>query len=363
MFWKRVRRDSPLSERRPPKRLTYADAGVDVAAAERAIDLIRDKVRRTFRPEVIGDIGGFAGLFSLRTDRYTDPVLVASTDGVGTKLLIAQMMGRHDTVGRDLVAMCVDDIVCTGAEPLFFLDYIACGSVDPSFIAELVEGIAAACREAGCALIGGEIAEHPHRADSPDYDLAGFAVGIVERSRLITGEKIAPGDVVVGLESGGLMSNGYSLARKVLFEIGGYGVDSRLEKLAHTLGDELLKPSPIYAPAIAALLNHGVDVKGVAHITGGGIRGNLVRVLPTGTTARIFLDRWQPDPIFGAIQEIGSVPTEEMYAVFNMGIGMTVVVPREQAEKAVDLIRSHGHHAHFVGEIEASRGEPRVVFE
>jgi phosphoribosylformylglycinamidine cyclo-ligase len=346
--------------------ITYAAAGVDLEASERAISIIREKVKRTFRPEVVGDIGGFAGLFRPDFSGYKDPVLVASTDGVGTKLVVAQMMGRHDTVGRDLVAMCVDDIVCLGAEPLFFLDYIACGSLDEKLVAQIVEGIAQACREARCALIGGEIAEHPHRASlskAPDYDLAGFVVGVVEADRMITGSAVAPGDSIVGIESGGLMSNGYSLARKALFEVAGYSLDERLPGIPHRLGDELLKPTPIYAPAILHLLRSEIPVHGIAHITGGGIPGNMVRILPRNTKARIFLDRWETDPIFRAIQDAGRVSSQEMYRVFNMGLGMLLVVPSEVSHKVVDEIRSQGHHAHIVGQIEQGKGDPEVILD
>ncbi len=342
-------------------KLTYKDAGVNLEASERALELIKAKIRNTFRREVIGDIGGFAGLFELDLNHYTQPVLVAATDGVGTKLLIAQMMGRHDTIGRDLVAMCVDDVVCIGAEPLFFLDYISCSPLEPPLIEEIIEGIAAACREARCALIGGEMAEHPGMMGAGRYDLAGFAVGIVERSRIIDGSTIADGDAVVGLESGGLMSNGYSLARKVLLDRAGYDLHAKIPGIPHRLGDELLKPTPIYSPAILDLIRSTGAVKGIAHITGGGIPGNLVRILPPKTEAIVDVSSWDPDPIFKIIAAEGSVDPQEMFNVFNMGIGMIVVVAEALANDCIDLLRSHGHHAHRIGRISKTRGRRRVV--
>ncbi len=364
MIWKRRAREgepgSAGSQRR--KGLTYEDAGVSVAAAESALDKIRQKIRNTFRREVVGDIGGFAGLFEPDIEGFREPVLVAAADGVGTKLLVAQAMGRHDTIGRDLVAMCVDDVVCTGAEPLFFLDYISCSPLDPPLIDEIVEGIAAACREARCALIGGEMAEHPGLMEEGRYDLAGFAVGIVDKSRIIDGSKTAEGDVVIGMESGGLMSNGYSLARKVLLEQGGYDLSVKLPGIPHRLGDELLKPTPIYAPAVLDLIRRFDGVKGIAHVTGGGIPGNLARVLPPRTEAVIDTSAWDPDPIFKVIAEKGAVEAVEMFRVFNMGIGMAVVVSPDSVEGVLDLLRSHGHHAHRIGEIRKARGaQPRVV--
>ncbi len=260
---------------------TYEQAGVSITAGEEAVERIKAKVRSTFRPEVIGDIGGFGGLFGFDSARYRQPVLVSSTDGVGTKALVAQAAGRFDTIGVDLVAMCVDDIVCQGAEPLFFLDYIAVGRLDPDHIEQLVEGVAEGCRQAGCALIGGEMAEHPGAMEPGEFDLVGFAVGVAERDQMITGEHIAPGDVLIGLPSPGLRSNGYSLARRILFERAGLSLDDPAFPGAHhSLADELLKPSVVYAPAIAAL-TRAVDVRGIAHITGGGIPGNLNRVLPS----------------------------------------------------------------------------------
>jgi phosphoribosylformylglycinamidine cyclo-ligase len=288
-------------------------------------------------------------------------VLVSSTDGVGTKALIAQAAGRFDTIGVDLVAMCVDDLVCQGAEPLFFLDYIAVGKLDPDHIEQLVEGVAHGCRQAGCALIGGEMAEHPGAMDPGEFDLVGFAVGVAERDRLITGEHVAVGDVLVGLPSPGLRSNGYSLARKVLLESAGRSLDSPAYPGApHSLGDELLVPSVVYAPAVAALLRV-VDVRSIAHITGGGLPGNLRRVLPADADAAVHTASWEPPRIFGEIQRLGEISDAEMQKVFNLGIGMVVVVAAEEAHRALDLLRTEGHRAVEIGEVEPGHGQVRIA--
>ncbi len=339
---------------------SYEDAGVSISAGEAAVERIKSKVRSTFRPEVIGDIGGFGGLFSFAQHRYQHPVLVSSTDGVGTKALVAQAAGRFDTIGVDLVAMCVDDIVCQGAEPLFFLDYIAVGKLDPDHIEQLVEGVAHGCRQAGCALVGGEMAEHPGAMEPGEFDLVGFAVGVAERDRLITGQNIRPGDTVIGLPSPGLRSNGYSLARKILLESAGRSLSEPAWKGAsHTLADELLLPSVVYAPAIAALLRH-VDVRGIAHVTGGGLPGNLSRVLPEGTDAVLERRRWEAPRIFAEIQRLGEVTDEEMLKVFNLGIGMVVVVAAEEAHRTLDLLRTEGHRAVEIGEVVPGHGVARV---
>jgi phosphoribosylformylglycinamidine cyclo-ligase len=339
---------------------SYEDAGVSISAGEQAVERIKSKVRSTFRPEVIGDIGGFGGLFAFAQHRYTHPVLVSSTDGVGTKALIAQAAGRFDTIGVDLVAMCVDDIVCQGAEPLFFLDYIAVGKLDPDHIEQLVEGVAHGCRQAGCALVGGEMAEHPGAMEPGEFDLVGFAVGVAERDQLITGQHIQPGDVVIGLPSPGLRSNGYSLARKVLLDLGGLTLDGPAWPGAtHRLADELLLPSVVYAPAIAALLRV-VDVRGVAHVTGGGLPGNLSRVLPEGVDAELQRRAWEVPRIFTEIQRLGEVSDEEMLKVFNLGVGMVVVVSPEEAYRTLDVLRTEGHRAVEIGQITAGRGAVRV---
>lgn len=340
---------------------TYEAAGVSIAAGEEAVERIKGKVRSTFRPEVIGDIGGFGGLFAFPRGRYRDPVLVASTDGVGTKALVAQAAGRFETIGVDLVAMCADDLVCQGAEPLFFLDYIAVGRLDPGHIEQLVEGVAEGCRQAGCALIGGEMAEHPGAMEPGEFDLVGFAVGVVERDRLVTGTTIRSGDVVVGLPSTNLRSNGYSLARRILFDRAGRTLtDPAYPGAHHTLGEELLRPSVIYAPAILALLR-AVDVRGVVHVTGGGIPGNLARVLPPGTAAVLERNRWEVPAIFTELQRLGEVSDDEMARVFNLGLGMLVVVAPDDAFRALDVLRSHGHLATEVGTVVAGGGEVTIL--
>ena len=344
-----------------PTSETYAGAGVDIDAGERAVDRIKQHVRSTFRPEVIGDIGGFGGLFALDLSGYRTPVLVSSTDGVGTKALVAQATGRFTTIGVDLVAMCVDDLVCQGAEPLFFLDYIAVGRLDPDHIDQLVDGVASGCRQAGCALIGGEMAEHPGAMEAGEFDLVGFAVGIVERDDLIDGRTITPGDVLIGLPSTNLRSNGYSLARRVLLERAGLPLDGpAYEGAHHSLGEELLAPSVIFSPAIRAL-QRAVDVRGVAHITGGGLPGNLDRVLPSGTAAEVEWGTWEVPPIFGEIQRLGQVEDDEMVKVFNMGVGMVVVVPEDESFKALDVARSEGHRASIIGRIVPGDGDVRIV--
>ena len=339
---------------------SYEDAGVSISAGEAAVERIKGKVRSTFRPEVVGDIGGFGGLFAFAAHRYRHPVLVSSTDGVGTKALVAQAANRFDTIGVDLVAMCVDDIVCQGAEPLFFLDYIAVGKLDPDHIEQLVEGVATACRTAGCALIGGEMAEHPGAMDPGEFDLVGFAVGVVERDQIITGEHIAAGDVLIGLPSPGLRSNGYSLARRVLLDLAGRSLDEPAWSGApHDLADELLLPSIVYAPAIMALLRL-VDVRAVAHITGGGLAGNLQRVLPSHVDAQVDERTWERPRIFGEIQRLGEIDDDEMRRVFNLGIGMIVVVGPDDAHTTLDVLRSEGHRAVEIGTVVNGSGTVRI---
>ena len=340
---------------------TYAGAGVSIDAGEEAVDRIKGKVRSTFRPEVIGDIGGFGGLFALDLARFRQPVLVSSTDGVGTKALVAQAVGKFETIGVDLVAMCVDDLVCQGAEPLFFLDYIAVGRLDPDHIEQLVEGVAEGCRQAGCALIGGEMAEHPGAMEAGEFDLVGFSVGIAERDELVTGTTIAPGDVLIGLPSPNLRSNGYSLARRVLLDRAGLSLDGpAYEGAHHSLGDELLAPSVIYSPAVIAL-RKAVDLRGIAHITGGGIPGNLNRVLPKGTAAEVRRGSWEVPRIFSEIQRLGGVAPEEMDRVFNMGLGMIAVVPEGDVFKALDTLRGKGIRAVEVGHIVPGPGTVTLI--
>ncbi|HEX9859572.1 MAG TPA: phosphoribosylformylglycinamidine cyclo-ligase [Nitrospirota bacterium] len=341
------------------KKLTYKSAGVDIDAGERFVELIRPQVRSTFRPEVLGDLGGFGGLFNLKAGKYVDPVLVSGTDGVGTKLKVAFMADKHDTVGIDLVAMCVNDIVVTGAEPLFFLDYMATGKLLPEKQADIVAGIAEGCRQAGCALIGGETAEMPGFYSEGEYDLAGFAVGAVDRQEIIDGSTISPGDALVGFASSGLHSNGYSLARKVFFDELGLQVDSRVPELGGTVGEELLRPTRIYVKTVLSLIEE-FDIKGLAHITGGGITDNLPRVLPEGCRALVKRNRWLPGPIFRFMQERAGIDTDEMYRDFNMGMGMIAVVDAKDAGEFVKAARKLGEDALVIGEI--TEGAPGVDY-
>lgn len=341
---------------------TYEAAGVSIGAGEAAVEAIRADVRSTFRPEVLGDIGGFGGLFRFDPTKYTDPVLVSSTDGVGTKANVATAVGRFDTIGLDLVAMCVDDLACTGAEPLFFLDYISVGHLDPAHAQQLVAGVAEGCRQAGCALIGGEMAEHPGMMAPGEFDLVGFAVGVVERERMITGDRVTPGDVLIGLPSPGLRSNGYSLARRLVFEVAGRSVDDPAwdGDDAPTIGDELLVPSVIYAPALRKLLD-AVEVHSIAHITGGGLPGNLNRVLGPTSDAMVDPGSWEWPRIFSELQRIGDVEVDEMRKVFNLGIAMVAVVPPEAADAAVATLAAAGVQARRIGEVVAGSGVVRFA--
>src|SRR5438552_1786739 len=340
--------------------LTYARAGVDIAAGERAVEIIKAHVRSTFRPEVVGDIGGFGGLFSFRGSHMREPLLVSSTDGVGTKSLVARLTGRYDTIGIDLVAMSVDDIAVQGAEPLFFLGYSSVGKLVPEIIDEIVAGVAHGCRTAGCALLGGEMSEHPDIMEPGEFDLVGFAVGVVERARLLPAS-VRAGDRVVGLASPGLRSNGYALARKALLERAGRRLDEPAWKGAHhPLGEELMLPSVIYAPALADLRRR-IDAHAFAHVTGGGIRANLARVLPDQCDAVVRRGTWEEPRIFAEIQAAGGVDDLEMEDVFNLGLGMLAIVPREDAFTALDVLRSAGHDSRLVGEIVEGRGRVEIV--
>ncbi len=340
------------------KGMTYRDAGVDIEAGEEAVERIRQVVKGTHRPEVLGGIGGFGGFFAFDCSRYRNPVLVSGADGVGTKLKVAFQAGIHDTVGIDAVAMCVNDIVVSGAEPLFFLDYLAVGKMDPDQVAAVVKGLSQGCREAGCALIGGETAEMPGFYPAGEYDLAGFAVGVVEQDRVITGVDIAPGDVLLGLASSGIHSNGFSLARKVLFEKAGYRLDQGLPDLGRTLAEELLEPTRIYVKPLLKVFEE-FSVKGVAHITGGGVPGNLVRILPEGCGAVLHRGTWEVPAIFALIQREGAVSEEEMFRTFNMGIGMVLVVTPEEAGAVAARLQGEGERVFSVGRV--IQGERRVL--
>jgi phosphoribosylformylglycinamidine cyclo-ligase len=340
---------------------TYAGAGVDIGAGDAAVEAMKG---------LVTGIGGFGGQFPLDMARFAHPVLVASTDGVGTKLMVAQATGRYDTVGIDLVAMCVDDLVCVGAEPLFMLDYIAVGKVDPDRIATVVGGVSEGCRQAGCALIGGETAEHPGAMAPDDLDVAGFAVGAVEQGTQLGPERVAEGDLIIGLPSPGLRSNGYTLARHVLLERAGLDLgDPAWPGADHSLADELLRPSVIYTPAVLAVRAAvGEGLHACAHITGGGIVGNLPRVLPAGVRARLDRSSWVEPPIFGEIQRLGAVDQGEMDRVFNRGIGMALVVDPEYVGAVLAALEGAGRPSTVIGAVEASGGSgagasPGVIFE
>ncbi|MDT3699314.1 MAG: phosphoribosylformylglycinamidine cyclo-ligase [Thermincola sp.] len=339
--------------------LTYADAGVDIDAGAEAVELMKQHVKKTFRPEVMTDLGGFGGLFALNSGKYKNPVLVSGTDGVGTKLMVAFKMDKHDTIGIDAVAMCANDILVQGAEPLFFLDYLAVGKLVPGKVADIVKGVAEGCKQAGCALIGGETAEMPGFYGPGEYDIAGFVVGVVDRDKIIDGRTVAPGDAVIGLPSSGLHSNGYSLARKVLLEVSGYSVDSYVEELERTVGEEMLEPTRIYARQILPLLEK-YEIKGMAHITGGGLTENIPRILPAGTKVVLDPEAWPGKAVFRLIREIGGVSAEEMNRTFNMGIGMAIVAPADQAGSILSDLAELGEKAYVIGRVE--EGTTQVEF-
>jgi phosphoribosylformylglycinamidine cyclo-ligase len=348
----------PETRKRPAAGSTYAGAGVDLAAGEEAVARIAPAVRSTLRGEVIGGLKGFGGMFAL--GRYREPVLVATTDGVGTKALLAQATRRLTTIGVDMVAMCVDDLVCQGAEPLFVLDFVSVGRLEPAEMEEIVGGVAEGCRSAGCALLGGEMAEHPDAMAPGEFDIVGFAVGVVERDRIIGPGRVRAGDLLIALASPGLRSNGYSLARKVLLGDAGLDLDGPAWPGAdHTLADELLLPSVIYAPAALALLS-AVDVHALVHVTGGGIAGNLGRVLPPGHQARVLRGAWSEPRIFSEIARLGRVAREEMERVFNLGVGMIAAVPPEDGEVALATLSSYGHSPVEIGRV--AQGPAGVAF-
>jgi len=330
--------------------MTYKDAGVDIDAGNKFVQLIKPLVKATSRPEVLTDIGGFGGLFSLHADKYQKPTLVASTDGVGTKLKLAFMMDKHDTVGIDLVAMCVNDIVVQGAEPLFFLDYMATGKLTPEKAQDVIKGIAEGCIQAGCALIGGETAEMPGFYGTGEYDLAGFTVGIVDNNAIIDGSTITVGDRLIGLASSGLHSNGYSLARKVFFDRLGLSVEAQMEELHRTIGEELLEPTRIYVKTVLNLLRD-FEIKGMAHITGGGLVENVPRVLPKNCQAIIQKDSWTKPAIFEVIRQAGNIEETEMYRTLNYGIGMVLVVPEKDVEEILVRLSGLKETAFVIGEI------------
>ncbi|MEK3899338.1 MULTISPECIES: phosphoribosylformylglycinamidine cyclo-ligase [unclassified Paenibacillus] len=337
----------------------YKKAGVDIAAGNEAVERMKKHVKRTYRPEVMTELGGFGALFGLNKDKYEEPVLVSGTDGVGTKLKIAFAADRHDTIGIDAVAMCVNDIVVQGAEPLFFLDYLACDKVVPEKIEAIVSGIAEGCHQAGCALIGGETAEMPGMYAAGEYDIAGFTVGVADKAKLVTGADIAPGDTVIGLASSGIHSNGFSLVRKLLLEEDGYGLDEVVPELGAPLADVLLAPTRIYVKPLLALLEQ-LPVKGMAHITGGGFIENIPRVLPENVNVEINYGSWPIQPVFTLMQSKGQVSNRDMFTTFNMGVGLVLVVAEADAERALALLKASGEEAYRIGTV--TEGERVVTF-
>jgi phosphoribosylformylglycinamidine cyclo-ligase len=353
---------SPAANNAAPaaKGITYADAGVDISRAEKSKQRIKFIAQRTFTKNVLSEIGGFGGLFKLDTTKYTEPVLVSSADGVGTKLKVAIDMHMHQTIGADLVNHCVNDIAVQGATPLFFLDYFATGKLDPEIAVKVIEGLGDACRHNGCALIGGETAEMPGFYEDGEYDLAGFIVGVVDKSKIITGAHVKVGDILLGLPSTGLHTNGYSLARKLLFDVAKYHPEQYVNEIKGKVGQELMKTHKSYWALVKKFIEADV-VSAMAHITGGGISDNLPRVLPKGTAACVELGSWPVLPIFSHMQQIGNVPEDDMMRTFNMGIGMIVVVPADKFKKAVQIVERAGEKAYNIGRI--IKGERKVQYQ
>jgi len=336
-------------EKNQDKSFSYRDAGVDIEAGNQAVEEIKEVVKSTYRPEVLGDLGGFGGLFALNTQKYKEPVLVSGTDGVGTKLQIAFMTGKHNTIGQDAVAMCVNDILAQGAEPLFFLDYLAVGKLEPNQIKEIVSGVANACRESGCSLIGGETAEMAGFYKTDEYDIAGFCVGIVEKESFLPKKDIAIGDVVLGIPSSGIHSNGFSLVRKICFDHKKMAIDAWVPELESILGEALLTPTRLYPKLILPLLEK-FKIKGLIHITGGGFYDNIPRILPDGLGVKI-TKSWKIPAIFSLLQEWGNVDEREMYRTFNMGIGMMLVLSKEEATKIIVEFKNKGEAIYEIGEV------------
>ena len=342
------------------KRITYKKAGVDIEAGYKAVAQIKKLARTTFSKDVLSDIGLFGGGFAIDKKKYKNPVLVSGADGVGSKVKLAFKMKKHDTVGIDLVAMNVDDIAAMGATPLFMLDYIACHKLDPKLVSSIVSGIVEGCKLAGCSLIGGETAEMPDLYKKGEYDLAGFSVGVVDKQKIIDGSKIKAGDIMIGLESSGLHSNGYALARKVLFDVAGFTVSSHVKGFKGTLGEEMLKPTKIYTKSILSLIGK-FNIKGIAHITGGGFPENVGRILPKGVKAVIYRGRWEPQLIFKLIKGYGSINDDEMFKTFNMGIGMAVVVSKKDSAKVMKKLVSLGEKPILIGDIVKGKREVEII--
>ncbi|MBQ7369949.1 MAG: phosphoribosylformylglycinamidine cyclo-ligase [Clostridia bacterium] len=335
--------------------ISYKDSGVDVTRGYKAVDLMKKHVKSTYNENVLGDIGSFGGFFSIAGEKMEEPVLVAGTDGVGTKLKYAFLLNKHDTIGIDAVAMCVNDIVCQGAKPLFFLDYYACGRLYPESESEVVKGIADGCRQAGCALIGGETAEMPGFYPDGEYDLAGFAVGIVDKKKVINGKDIVVGDTLIGIKSSGVHSNGYSLVRKLFGDENKEELEKYDERLGDTVANVLLKPTKIYVKSILSLIEK-VEVKGIAHITGGGFIENLPRILPEGVAAEVNKNSYEVPPVFKVMQEKAGINDEQIYNTFNMGIGMVVCVAPENVEKAMESLKASGEDVVVLGKTIAGKG-------
>ena len=338
--------------------LTYRDSGVDIDAGNYSVKLIKDSVKATYRPEVLGDLGGFGGLFALNSGKYKEPVLVSGTDGVGTKLRLAFMLDKHDTIGQDAVAMCVNDILVQGAEPLYFLDYLAVGKLDPEKVATVVKGVAGACKESGCALIGGETAEMPGMYSKDEYDLAGFAVGIADKEKIVSGKDVKKGDVLIGISSSGVHSNGFSLVRKV-FEMTKESLDTYYDELGKTLGEALIAPTKIYVKALRGVKDAGITIKGCSHITGGGFYENIPRMLPDGVCAVVQKDSYEVPAIFKLMAKTGNIEEQMMYNTYNMGVGMMLAVDAADADKTVAALQAAGEEAFVVGHVEA--GEKGVT--
>lgn len=338
---------------------SYKQAGVDVTAGYKSVELMKEAVRSTYNENVISDLGGFGGLFALNAKEMKEPILVSGTDGVGTKLKLAFLMDKHDTIGQDCVAMCVNDIICCGAKPLFFLDYMALGKNVPEVVATIVKGVTDGCKMAGCSLIGGETAEMPGFYQQGEYDLAGFCVGVVEKEKILNNQTIEIGDKVIGISSSGVHSNGFSLVRKI-FNINEETVKEYKEELGMTLGEALLTPTKIYVKAILELLEK-VQVKGISHITGGGFYENMPRMLKEGVSIEIKKDSYPIPPIFKLIQKTGNIEERDMYNTFNMGIGMAVIVKKEEAQKAIKILEEQGEKAYEIGEIVEKRQEGQIL--
>lgn len=340
------------------KGLSYKDSGVDTKAGYQAVKLMKEHVKKTHTKGVLTDIGGFGGLFAL-DNKYKEPVLVSGTDGVGTKLKIAFMMDKHDTIGEDCVAMCVNDILCQGGKPLFFLDYVATGKLEPEKIAQIVKGVSNGCIKAGCALIGGETAEMPGLYSEDEYDLAGFSVGIVEKSKIIDGSKIKEGDVLIGLPSSGVHSNGFSLVRKLFFEVKKMKVNQYIDELETTLGESLLKPTRIYTNPLYEIVEK-FDIKGISHITGGGFYENIPRMIPEGYSANVDVRNIDVLPIFKLMERLGNIDIDEMYSTFNMGVGIVMAVDKDEADKVMAYLKSKDEKSYLMGEIIKGEGGIKI---